>query len=92
MSKMIERVREAIDSIDKGTFFFRRKIDKSGFEVIHNLDPGGSASDDTMIVVFEGSSDECGAEALRLRSVARARAAIEVMRAMLDEVLTEPAD
>lgn len=77
---MVERVGNAIDGIDVATFIVRRKIDKSGYEVVHVLALDRPISDDTRIVVYEGNEGNCEKERARRLRDAFARAAIKAMR------------
>lgn len=91
MSEMIERVTRAIEeAVQTRGFFVRRKIDKSGYEVVHDLDPGGSVSDETIKVIYEGTEFLCNGMAAELHNEAVARAAIKAMREPTEAMLKAP--
>lgn len=79
MDEQVERVAPVIrDELEKRRFFTRLAIDKSKYEVVNDLDPDGSISDETFKVVgkfdsYVDAQNECA----RLESESIARAAIE---------------
>lgn len=88
MSEMIERVRIAVMDFNSRVYTWRRKIDKTGYEVVHDTDPNGPISDETISVVFEGTEADCIEKVNYLRGVAVARAAIAAMREPTEAMLS----